>query len=163
MISHGVRDLVSLFGQAAQSTPDSIAVDHEDGTLTYAELERAADSLCLELLSRGVHSGSPVILVTAHGTRNIVAVLAILKAGGCYVPIDRDTWATQRIEHVIKTVTDAVLVVNTTPTAFYSDAHEVLHLQHAFYPGTKKQLDVSASNSDPSIGPPSPACIIFTR
>lgn len=158
MLLKPVRDLVSLFHHAVERTPDNVAVDHADGTQTYSELGRAVSILCDDLLSRGLSSETPVILVTAHGTRNIIAVLAILQAGGCYVPVDRDTWSRQRIEQVIETVTDAFLVVNTTETTFHCERHEVLHLQDALQSSTRKVPLLKR----PSIEPHSPACIIFT-
>jgi non-ribosomal peptide synthetase component F len=110
-----------------------------------------------DLNQQGVRVGEPVILVTAHGTRNVVALLAVLKAGGCYVPMDQGTWSSERIEYVLNIVTDSRFVVNTTHTQFRSDKHTVIDLRAV--PCTRQTLSRQARTD---ILPSSPACIIFT-
>ncbi|BCJ51557.1 hypothetical protein Asp14428_30320 [Actinoplanes sp. NBRC 14428] len=64
--------------------PDAIAV----GTLTYAGLEARANRLAHELIARGVRPESRVAVSLPRSEELIVALLAVVKAGGCYVPVD---------------------------------------------------------------------------
>ncbi|WP_181861142.1 non-ribosomal peptide synthetase [Streptomyces diacarni] len=77
-----------LVTRQARSTPDSVAVVHEDEHLTYAELERRSDRLAHWLKRHGVGPDVLVGLCLERSTESVVGMLGILKAGGAYVPID---------------------------------------------------------------------------
>lgn len=126
--SHGT-DLCELFAQTAEQCAQNLAVDHPDGCLTYRELDEASSAFASTLKSVGVSDGTPVLLVTAHGTFNIIAILAILKAGGFFVPVDRGTWSPDTIQYVFDTV-DSQVAVNTTPEPFASPGGRSCHVLH---------------------------------
>ena len=65
-----------------------VAVTAGDGTLTYAELEARSNRLAHELIARGVTPESRVAVRLPRSADLVVALLAVLKAGGCYVPVD---------------------------------------------------------------------------
>jgi amino acid adenylation domain-containing protein len=77
-----------LFQAVAGTTPDAIALVNAAGYLTYAELNTRANRLAHHLLTQGLAPGAPVALCLDRSPELIVALLAILKAGGCYVPLD---------------------------------------------------------------------------
>ncbi|MEU7905178.1 amino acid adenylation domain-containing protein [Actinoplanes sp. NPDC049118] len=68
--------------------PQAVAVTAGETSLTYAELEARANRLAHELIARGVRPESRVAVVLPRGADLIVALLAVVKAGGCYVPVD---------------------------------------------------------------------------
>jgi len=152
-------NLCELFTQAVQRCPNNLAVDHRDGCLTYCELDETSSVLARNLARIGVTNGSPVLLVTAHGTFNLVAILAIIKAGGCFVPIDRRTWSSEMIEYVFDTV-DSPIVINTTvePLAVPSGIRHVLHITALSQPEVGKH----ESSLVFPIEPEDTACIVFT-
>src|SRR6185369_13009802 len=82
------RGLHGLIEDQATRTPDSIAVSSEEGSLTYAELNRQADELARTLRGMGVGPETLVGIKTERSCELLVGLLAILKAGGAYVPID---------------------------------------------------------------------------
>ncbi|KAH0490127.1 hypothetical protein TgHK011_001610 [Trichoderma gracile] len=149
-------NLCELFSQSVRQYPENLAIDHEDGALTYRELDDASSSLAHDLSLLGVGSGSPVLLVTAHGTFNVIAILAILKAGGCFVPIDRKSWSPEMIEYVCETV-ESQVIINTTPEPFRvaNGSHRILHIT------TLPPLSGPHTPSY-SLQPSDDACIIFT-
>jgi len=73
-----------------RATPDAVAIDTGMGmgTLTYAELDRASHALAARLLARGVTPGSMVGLLTEPGADAVVSVVAVLRAGAGWVPLD---------------------------------------------------------------------------
>lgn len=77
-----------LFETQVKFTPDSVAVVYEEQTLTYHELNRRADQLAHYLRNRGVGPETAVGICMERSPELIVGLLAILKSGGAYVPID---------------------------------------------------------------------------
>jgi amino acid adenylation domain-containing protein len=73
--------------QAARR-PDAIAVNFQERSLTYADLNRKANRLARRLCQLGVGPETTVALVTERSPEVMVGILGILKSGGAYVPID---------------------------------------------------------------------------
>jgi amino acid adenylation domain-containing protein len=96
--------------QAARS-PESVAVVFENERMTYGELDASANRLAHLLLSRGVRREDVVAVALLRTPDLIVALLAVMKAGAAYLPLDTDHPA-DRLEFML---TDAVVrtVVST--------------------------------------------------
>jgi amino acid adenylation domain-containing protein len=77
-----------LFEAQAARTPDAVAVSSEEGSLTYGELNAAANRLAHHLRRRGVGPDVRVGLCVERSPEMMVGLLAVLKAGGTYVPLD---------------------------------------------------------------------------
>ncbi|MER8931231.1 amino acid adenylation domain-containing protein, partial [Mesorhizobium sp. M0859] len=78
-----------LFEQQVRRTPEAVALVHEDERLSYGELNARANRLAHHLIALGVKPGDCVATVLNRSVALVVAQLAILKAGGVYVPVDR--------------------------------------------------------------------------
>ncbi|MUF07538.1 amino acid adenylation domain-containing protein [Pseudomonas sp. CCM 7893] len=72
----------------AALTPDAVAALYQGRSLTYAELNRQANGLAHYLLTLGVQPDDRVAIVARRGLDTLVGLLAILKSGACYVPVD---------------------------------------------------------------------------
>ena len=72
----------------AQRTPDALAACYQGRSLSYAELNRQANVLARQLRGLGVQPDDRVAIVARRSLETVVGLLAILKAGACYVPID---------------------------------------------------------------------------
>lgn len=93
--------LVQLFEARVAADPDAIAVVHGDRTLTYRALGNRADTLAVRLLHNGIGAGAAVAVAVRRSPELIVALLAVLKCGAAYVPIDHDWpdgWLGTRLE-----------------------------------------------------------------
>ncbi|HEV2399892.1 MAG TPA: amino acid adenylation domain-containing protein, partial [Candidatus Sulfotelmatobacter sp.] len=77
-----------LFEEQVERTPEAIAVVFGDASLSYAELNRRANLLAHYLRGLGVKSDTRVALCVDRGFEMIVGLLAVLKAGGAYMPLD---------------------------------------------------------------------------
>ncbi|WP_327373661.1 amino acid adenylation domain-containing protein [Streptomyces sp. NBC_01216] len=77
-----------LFERAVDAHGDRPAVSDRDGTLSYAELDRRANRLAHALLARGVRPGDRVGLLLERTAAVPAAILAVLKTGAAYVPVD---------------------------------------------------------------------------
>nr|WP_267909154.1 non-ribosomal peptide synthetase [Antrihabitans sp. YC2-6] len=80
--------LAELFARAVAQSPMSIAVVSEHFSLTYAELDARTNRLARRLIALGVGPDSLVAVALPRSNDLIVALLAVVKAGGGYLPID---------------------------------------------------------------------------
>ncbi|AWV08512.1 non-ribosomal peptide synthetase [Marilutibacter maris] len=78
----------ALFEAAARRHPDATAVVDASGSLSYAELDRWAGNAALQLRAAGIGPGQVIALSTPRDATMPAGVLAILKAGAAYLPID---------------------------------------------------------------------------
>lgn len=79
-----------IFHEQAVTSPEAIAVSSGDRRLSYAALERQANQLAHYLRGRGIGTEMPVGIALQRSPELVVALLGVLKAGGCYVPLDPD-------------------------------------------------------------------------
>ena len=77
-----------LFEQQVENGPDAIAVVFEREQLTYKELNQRANQLAHNLIKRGVQAETVVGICVERSLEMIIGLLAILKAGSAYVPLD---------------------------------------------------------------------------
>ncbi|MFF1359088.1 amino acid adenylation domain-containing protein [Streptomyces sp. NPDC058297] len=90
-----------LFVEQAQATPHQPAVVHGSTTLTYAEVHRRSALLAQLLREGGLRPTEPVALLLPRTPDLVVAALAVLMAGGVYLPVDPD-YPTDRIAYLIE-------------------------------------------------------------
>ncbi|MFF0205651.1 amino acid adenylation domain-containing protein [Streptomyces sp. NPDC005017] len=99
----------------ARRTPDAPALVHGDLTLTYAELNQRANRLAHDLLDRGVGPGGLVAVALPRSVPLIVALLAVLKTGAAYLPLDPG-YPAERLGHMLDDA-GPVCVLTDTDTA----------------------------------------------
>ena len=84
------ENLFSLFWDQAMAHPDRPAVAAPEGDTCYRALAARAGHIAEELLDRGLQPEQPVGVLMHRTAEMVAALLGILKAGGCYVPLDPD-------------------------------------------------------------------------
>jgi len=85
-----------LFEQQAAQNPHAPALIFEDQTLTFSEINSRANQLARHLLSSGLEPEARVGVMLPRTPDTLVALLAIFKAGGCYLPLDPEYPAERR-------------------------------------------------------------------
>ncbi|MFD2171160.1 amino acid adenylation domain-containing protein [Tumebacillus lipolyticus] len=105
------------FEQQVERTPDEVAVVFEDRICTFRELNNLANRLAAQLQARGVEPDDLVGIYMDRSVEMIVALLATLKAGGGYLPLD-PSYPHERIAYMIE---------DAQPKAILTNAH--LHQQ----------------------------------
>ncbi|HEX4954997.1 MAG TPA: amino acid adenylation domain-containing protein [Thermoanaerobaculia bacterium] len=101
------------FEHQAAAHPEAPAVADEHRTLSYRQLEAAANRLAHRLRQLGVGPEIPVGLCLGRSVDQIVALLAVLKAGGAYLPIDPDL-PTRRQQALLEDTRAPVLVATSS-------------------------------------------------
>jgi amino acid adenylation domain-containing protein len=106
---HPATTLDALLSAAAGSTPRAPAVVAGGDSLTYRELDRAANRLARHLRGLGVGPDVPVAVCLEPSAQVAVALLGVLRAGGAYVPIDPEQ-PPGRVAAILADAAPAVLV-----------------------------------------------------
>ncbi|MET8176789.1 non-ribosomal peptide synthetase [Streptomyces clavifer] len=86
--AHTYRSLAEPFEEQVRLRPDATALVGDEGTMTYRRLNDEANRLAHHLAARGVGPGTRVALCTHRGFAMVVALYAVAKSGGTYVPLD---------------------------------------------------------------------------
>ncbi|KJL25480.1 Gramicidin S synthase 1 [Microbacterium oxydans] len=88
--AHEIPDstVTALFEARVDRQPDETAVRHLSAAMTYAELDRAAETLSARLRSRGVGRGDVVGVFVQRSIPMVIGILAVLKTGAAYAPQD---------------------------------------------------------------------------
>jgi amino acid adenylation domain-containing protein len=81
------RTVHGAFAGLVRATPEAVAVEDDHGRKTYAELDRQATAVAKAIVDRGCAGGFVGVLL-GRSTQTVVALLAVLKAGAAYVPLD---------------------------------------------------------------------------
>ncbi|MZF85520.1 non-ribosomal peptide synthetase, partial [Streptomyces sp. SID5643] len=96
----GGTSLTELFESRAQDTPEAVALVHGDARTTYGELNARANRLARLLAQRGVGPESNVAVALPRSAGLVVALLAVLKTGAAYLPVDPEHPA-DRVAYVL--------------------------------------------------------------
>ncbi len=137
--------------------PDALAVQGWDGDLTYRELDEEANKLAAHLTSLGVQPETKVPLCFEKSKWALISQLAVLKAGGCVVPLGIKQ-PMQRTEIILRDI-DARLILTSAQfaTRFSGLLDRVLTVDHVF------MSSLQASEAPPcSATPDTSAFIIYT-
>ncbi|OMB91376.1 non-ribosomal peptide synthetase [Mycobacterium colombiense] len=112
------------FAEHVQSTPDAVAVTFDGRSMTYAELDEASNRLGHLLADRGVGPGDCVAVLFPRCADAIVSMMAVLKTGAAYVPID-PAHASSRMDFVLEDAAPSA-VITTAELRSRLDDHDVL-------------------------------------
>jgi amino acid adenylation domain-containing protein len=153
-----VKCLYQYFEDRVQESPDRIAVCHQDHQLTYAELNIAANQLAHVLIDRGVKPDMPVGLCLERSVDMVVALLAVLKSGGAYLPLDPD-YPLERLKYMVEDAQiPLILTQNILKSRFSGTPKDILCLDE------ERPLLAAQSQANPSVAvaPNHLAYIIYT-
>ncbi|MET9479708.1 amino acid adenylation domain-containing protein [Streptomyces sp. NPDC006638] len=145
--------MTERFAAQVARTPDAPAVDTDGEIVSYARLDAASDRLAGRLVRAGVAPGDTVALLLPRSASVVVAQLAVLKAGACWLPLD----PAQPSERLARLVKAAAPVLALTLGAF-----------PVRLPADLRVLDLEEEHAEPGefdgvpAPPESAACVIYT-
>ncbi|HEX8686388.1 MAG TPA: amino acid adenylation domain-containing protein, partial [Pyrinomonadaceae bacterium] len=105
----GTLCLHELFEAQAERSPEAVALTSAGGSLTYRELNERANRLAHYLRARGVGPDTLVGLCLERSPEMVVAILATLKAGGAYLPLD-PAQPRERLDYMVEDAAPALLL-----------------------------------------------------
>ncbi|WEK21234.1 MAG: amino acid adenylation domain-containing protein [Candidatus Pedobacter colombiensis] len=112
--------IVDLFSEQVKKVPDHIAIVFEDAQLTYGELNQKSNQLAHFLIQKNVLPNDRVAISTDRSIDTIIALLAILKTGSSYVPIEI-SYPKDRIHFIVENSETKYLIVSKKSADIYSD------------------------------------------
>ncbi|WP_369199076.1 amino acid adenylation domain-containing protein [Streptomyces djakartensis] len=121
----------------ADTTPDAVALSGPGGDMTYKDLIHRANRLGSYLVSVGSRKGARIGVCLPRGTDAVIALLAVLKAGCAYVPLD-PALPQDRLDYMTE---DAELTITVTAELLKRDQDAI-----AAQPGTPPAVAVSSSD-----------------
>ncbi|MFD5799105.1 amino acid adenylation domain-containing protein, partial [Streptomyces diastatochromogenes] len=158
--------LPELFEAQVARTPDAVAVVSDRGEVSYAELDARANRLARLLVGRGVGPESVVGVVMDRGVELVVALLAVVKAGGAYLPVDPE-YPVERIAFMLADAAPSV-VVTSEEAADVLPASVLVPLVVLDDPSTVGELArldggvLSDGERSGALSPSHPAYVIYT-
>ncbi len=102
----------AVFATQVAATPHAIALTCGPHQLTYQQLDTAANQLAHRLIDHGARPGTTIALLLPRGTQAITAILAVLKTGAAYLPID-PAQPPQRIAFILNDATPTAAITTT--------------------------------------------------
>lgn len=135
-LEHDQLYLTKWFEHNVRKQPNAVALSAGDHTMTYAELNEQANRLARHLQKNGVGHQTVTAILAERTPELIVSLLAVLKAGATYVPIDPD-YPESRIQYMLKDsgathlLTHSSFISQTRSLAFdgtylFADDQEIL-------------------------------------
>ncbi|MCV7412182.1 non-ribosomal peptide synthetase [Mycobacterium florentinum] len=103
------RGIHTRFAEVAAESPDNVAISWAGGALRYREVDDLANALAARLAERGVKRETPVAIRLFRGPEYIVAILAVLKAGGMCVPMEPG-FPPERVESILRQTGASIIV-----------------------------------------------------
>ncbi|KAJ7723373.1 putative nonribosomal peptide synthetase [Mycena metata] len=152
------------FEHHARTQPDAIAVEHSlyGQTLTFAQLEVQANRLARRLRAQGICPGKKVCILSRRSIYLIVAILATLKSGGQYVPLDAVTIPDSTLSYVLNDAKpSAVLAMSEFVHRVDSDVVPTLDLEAVIAEDEAQNADGSRLQ-DALVMPSDGAYVIYT-
>ncbi len=110
-----------LFEEQASATPNRVAVEFGEEQLTYQELDLRANVLADQLKTLGVRSESIVAVAVERSVHMLIALLAVLKAGGAYLPLDPE-YPRDRIAFMLDDSEAKVVLTNERLRSLFAGA-----------------------------------------
>ncbi|MEV4518400.1 amino acid adenylation domain-containing protein, partial [Dactylosporangium sp. NPDC049525] len=117
----GAATLPELFAAQVQRTPDAAAVVSDVVPVSYAELDDRANRLARFLIGHGVRAESVVAVCLSRGIDMVVALLAVLKAGAAYLPVDPE-FPAERVGFMVADAGAACALTDAACTAVLAGA-----------------------------------------
>ena len=153
--------IAAQFEAQARQAPDAIAIVYGEETISYGVLNARANRLARRLRERGVGADVVVGLALERSVTMMVALLAVLKAGGAYLPLDPD-YPAERLAHMLSDSGATLLLTQNTLHERFAPALERCGVEAWLLDVTAREAGGHTDNLDVDVHPESLAYVIYT-
>lgn len=103
------KTLIKLFEKQVKAAPNNVALEYENGTLSYKEINSKANALAEKLYQLGIRLNDRVAIVSSLEVETVIGIIGVLKCGGTYIPIDPD-YPKERILYILDDAAPKVIL-----------------------------------------------------
>ncbi len=121
--------IVNIFNRQVGQTPDAIAITFGNEQISYADINKRINQLARFLIENGVTHNSFVGIILDRSVEMIVSILAILKSGAAYVPID-PKYPRERIDFIINDANLHIVISHSSLNELLSAGNDDLKILH---------------------------------
>ncbi|WP_411851393.1 amino acid adenylation domain-containing protein [Stenotrophomonas sp. LGBM10] len=157
----GEGDIASRFAAVCDAHPAATAITCGDENIPYADLDARANAVAALLAGHGIGRGDRVALFIDRSVDLIVAMLAVCKAGACYVPVDPNG-PIERLRHILQDAGVAASLVGTTAQAQYARVDDGNQLAPRVLDMAASQGASCSERPQVAVGVQDPAYVIYT-
>ncbi len=159
---HGPQVIHRLFEVQVDRTPDNIAAEFDGRTLTYRALNTQANALAARLVALGVKANTVVGVSFERSHELLIAILAVLKAGGAFLPLDPEM-PRDRLRFMLEDVGSALVLASAPLTDQVAEITRGLPVKRwVVDPATSDADAAGAPNLADRCGPHDLAYVIYT-
>lgn len=143
------KPFYKAFEKMAMAHPDKDAIRTSKGRLSYNKLNQQANLIAARLISSGVKPGDFVGVCTQRNEKLVIALLGVLKAGGCYVPLD-PKFPDERLHYMMDRSAAKILISEKNLTDRFLDKTPKIMIEDALMSRSNElfySVDVSLQSS----------------
>lgn len=152
------KTISELFEEQVLKTPDKIAVIYGDTSLTYSEINSKANNLAHFLLKYNIKNGDVIGILLNRSCEVLISMLAILKLGAAYVPID-PTYPEHRVKYILENSNTKILLSEPTVENKFNVECDIINVK---LDNKKIYNNKDTDNLDIKINSESLAYVIYT-
>ncbi|MEW9513664.1 non-ribosomal peptide synthetase [Streptomyces bacillaris] len=155
--------LPELFEEQVRRAPDAVAVEDTDTVLTYADLNARANRLARLLIERGAGVERSVAVVLPRSADLVISMLAVLKSGATYLPID-PSYPQDRVSYILADAQPSLVLTVEDLAPAVEDRDPLVLDRTGVRAALARQADTDPADSDRTspLSPHSPAYIVYT-
>ncbi|WP_261703175.1 amino acid adenylation domain-containing protein [Streptomyces rhizosphaerihabitans] len=146
--------LLDAFASSVERFPQRLAVKFREQTLTYEDLDRRSDELAAAIQAHASLSDQPIAILLERSPEMVIAALAVLKTGSCYVPLDPES-PSARLDVILEDAAPALILTSNVLVSTAPAGHTVLSVDD-------DRNDALKPFQPPVVAPSDRAYIIFT-
>lgn len=154
------RSIVQIFESQVDKYPHNIAVSYEGEQLTYQQLNERANQMARYLMDQGAGPEKLISIMLPRSISMMVSILAVLKTGSAYVPVDPD-YPDERISYILSDVNPSIVITNEKSNQTTEDFTS-LHVIDIADVSSRILQAYSNQNINQSISAMNAAYIIYT-
>lgn len=151
------KPIHQLIATVADQHPDNLALKFGNDQYTYRQLNESANKLAGLLISEGIGSGDTVAMAVDRSSELLISLLAILKTGAAYLPVDPG-YPAKRIEFMLSDSAARFILVSPDHSGKFGTGLKEIVISDL----SVLTAQQSSSNPDVIVSPDSPAYIIYT-